>query len=162
MAILAGSSILSALPEGHASPTQVALVTQAGSKLSHHVFDKSRGWIRQASKPKPMILVQSRVDRSAYAALHISPPSHPVRVSEGNHLADTGASICLGGRQFMRSLGLYEEDLTQCDISVCGADNSSIKVLGAALVEFKCRESPLTSKQVVYVCEGVAGALLSL
>ena len=78
MAILAGSSILSALTEGHASPPKVALVTQTGSKLSHNVFDKSRGWIRQASKPKPMIIVQSRVDLSAYAALHISPPSQSI------------------------------------------------------------------------------------
>ena len=45
---------------------------------------------------------------------------------------------------------------------MCGADNSNITVLGAVLVEIKCRESPLLSKQVVYVCEGVAGALLSL
>ena len=44
----------------------------------------------------------------------------------------------------------------------CGADSSTIKVLGAILVELKCKGSPLLSKQVVYVCEGVAGALLSL
>ena len=51
----------------------------------------------------------------------------------------------------MRSLGLNESDLTPCDISVCGADNSNIKVLGAALVEFKCKGSPRLSKQVVYI-----------
>ena len=62
----------------------------------------------------------------------------------------------------MRSLGIGEQDLTPCDMSVCGADSSNINVLGAVLVEFKCKQSPLTSKQVVYVCEEVAGALLSL
>ena len=62
----------------------------------------------------------------------------------------------------MRSLGLSEDDLTSCDMSVCGADSTDIKVLGAVLVEFKCKDSPLTSKQVMYICEGVAGALLSL
>ena len=162
MAIMTGSAIMSALPEGSASTAQAAVVTQSGSKLGHHVYNKTRGWMRQASKPKPMMMVQSRVDLPAYAALKLRAPVHPLRIAEGYHLADTGASICLGGRQFMRSLGLYESDLTPCDISVCGADNSSIKVLGAVLVEFKCRESPLLSKQVVYVCEGVAGALLSL
>ena len=47
------------------------------------------------------------------------------------------------------------KDLTLCDMSVCGADNSDITVLGAVLVEFKCKDLPLTSKQVVYVCDGV-------
>ena len=162
LTIMTGSAIMSALPEGHASQTQAELVMQVGGKLGHHVYDKNRGWIRQESKPKPMILVQSRVDRSAYAALQLSAPKGPIKVLEGYHLADTGASICLGGRQFMRSLGLCERDLTPCAIGICGADNSDINVLGAALVELKCKESPLLSKQVVYVCEGVAGALLSL
>ena len=36
----------------------------------------------------------------------------------------------------MRSLGLSEEDLTPCDMSVCGADNANIVVLGVLLVEF--------------------------
>ena len=62
----------------------------------------------------------------------------------------------------MRSLGISEGDLTPCDMSVCGADNASIKVLGAALVEFGLKNTGSTSKQVVYICEGVAGALLSL
>ena len=109
-----------------------------------------------------MVLVQARVDQAAYMALQITPPSTATRVSEGYHLADTGASICLGGKQFMRSLGLSEVDLTPCDMSVCGADSANINVLGAVLVEFACKKNPLRSKQVVYICDGVAGALLSL
>ena len=134
MALMAGSAILTALPQGQASQAQVALVTQASSKLSHHTYDKNRGWTRQASRRKPMVLVQSRVDLPAYAALKLSAPTHPVRVSEGHHLADTGASICLGGRQFMRSLGLTESDLTPCDIIVCETDSTNIAVLGAVFV----------------------------
>jgi hypothetical protein len=41
------------------------------------------------------------------------------------------------------SLGLSEGDLTPCDMSVCGADNANIRVLGAVLVEFSSRSSPL-------------------
>ena len=118
--------------------------------------------MRQGARAKPMALVQARVDQVAYTALQITPPPTLTRVSEGYHLADTGASICLGGRQFMRSLGLSEEHLTPCDMTVCGADNASIKVLGAVLIEFYCKATRLKSKQVVYVCDGVAGALLSL
>ena len=62
----------------------------------------------------------------------------------------------------MRSLGMSEEELTECDMAVVGADNVNIKVLGAILVEFSLRNGSSKSKQIVYVCEGVAGALLSL
>ena len=47
-------------------------------------------------------------------------------------------------------------------MNVVGADSASIKVLGAVLVEFGFRSNELKSKQIVYICEGVAGALLSL
>jgi hypothetical protein len=149
MTIMTGSVIKSTMTEGQASPSQRTLVSSMGQKLGHHVYTKQKGWIRQAAKAKPMVLVQARVDQAAYMALQIRPPSTMTRVSEGYHLADTGASICLGGKQFMRSLGLNEVDLTPCDMSVCGADNANIRVLGAVLVEFTGKSSPLRSKQVV-------------
>ena len=64
----------------------------------------------------------------------------------------------------MRSLGLSLEDLTPCDMSVCGANNSNIKVLGALLIEFSTGAKPgdPSTKQIVYICDGVVGALLSL
>ena len=57
---------------------------------------------------------------------------------------------------------MRKHDLTPCDMSVCGADNANIKVLGALLVEFAYKNTALKSKQVVYICDGVGGALLSL
>ena len=162
MTIMTGSAILSAMSERRVSAAQSMLVTHAKHKLSHHVFSKQRGWVRQGAKTKPMLLVQARVDHSAYDILHLEAPKTVTRVSEGYHLADTGASICLGGKQFMRSLGMSEMDLTTCDMSVCGADNANINVLGAVLVEFAAKNTPLRSKQIVYICDGVAGALLSL
>ena len=126
LTIMAGSAIMSVKTGDYASPAQAALVTQQGPTLGHHVYSKSRGWMKQAAKAKPMVLVQAKADIAAYMSLQIRPPQSATRVSEGYHLADTGASICLGGRQFMRSLGLQEGDLTQCDLSVCGADNANI------------------------------------
>ena len=158
--VMAASAILSSRGAGWASHVQKSLVTQG--KLTHHVHVKGKGWVKRAAKSKPMILLQSRLDMSAYTDLQLNSPKQTVIVSEGYHLADTGASICLGGKQYMRSLGLSETDLTPCDMSVCGADSTDIKVLGAVLVELKCKGASATSKQVVYICEGVAGALLSL
>ena len=162
LTLMAASVIASSRTEGEVSLAQKAIVSQTQERLTHHVHVKGRGWVRKGAKEKPMLLMQSKVDLSAYLVLKVKAPLRPERISEGYHLTDTGASICLGGKQYMRSLGISEDELIPCDMSVCGADSSNIKVLGAVLVEFKCKESPSASKQVVYICEGVAGALLSL
>ena len=142
MTLMTGSAIKSAMPEGEASAAQAALLTQQGQRLSHHVYVKDRGWVKGAARSKPLVQLLARVDMSAYSALQIPPPRVTTRVSQGHHLADTGASICLGGKQFMRSLGLSEDDLTPCDMSVCGADSGNIKVLGAVLTEFAIKIQP--------------------
>ena len=46
--------------------------------------------------------------------------------------------------------------------STIGSNASNINVLGAILVEFQNKFNENISKQVVYICEGVSGALLSL
>ena len=63
-----------------------------------------------------------------------------------------------------RSLGLSEDDLTPCSMSVCSANNANINVLGALLVEFSLgpENENSISKQIVYICDGVTGVLLSL
>ena len=111
-----------------------------------------------------MVDLHSTLDINAYKALGLKPPAKQAIKSWGQHLADTGASICLGGRTYLRSLGLSEEALTPCDMTLCGANNSSIKVLGALLIEFSRGPAAqnLSSKQIVYICDGVVGALLSL
>ena len=170
MTLITGSVILSSLPsdQGEISTSQVAAVHQGRLVLGHHVYHRQRGWLKQAARAKPMIALHSKVDMSAYKALGLKPPARQAIPSQGQHLADTGASICLGGKSYLRSLGLTEQDLTPCDMTVCGANNSSIRVLGALLVEFSHKQPTTpgvtlpTSKQIVYVCEGVVGALLSL
>ena len=158
MTLMTGSVILSSLPSqrGNLSNAQVAYVSQGKLVIGHHVFSKGRGWLRQAARVKPMIALHSRIDMSAYKALGLKPPAKQAKSSEGQHLADTGASICLGGKTYLRSLGLSEQDLTPCDMTVCGANSSNIQVLGALLVEFSHKQqlitpgvSQPTSKQIV-------------
>ena len=60
---------------------------------------------------------------------------------------------------------LHPNDLTPCSISVHSANNADINVLGALLVEFSLgnkKADDYFSKQIVYICEGVNGVLLSL
>ena len=147
----------------------MATVSQGRLVIGHHVYHRGRGWLKQAARSKPIVRLNSRIDMNAYKSLGLKPPAKQAKVSGGQHLADTEASICLGGKTYLRSLGLSEDDLTPCDMSVRGANNSSIKVLGALLVEFSLGQGNKqpgqvqpTSKQIVYICEGVVGALLSL
>ena len=162
--IMTGTAIMSTAVKGNVSATQSVFVAQAGSmaSLEHHVFVKNVGWVLQGAKKRPMAVVEAEVDISAYLTLRVPVPNIQVRPASGPCLADTGASICLAGTGFMRSLGLDEKNLAKCSMFVTGANNARIKVLGAMLIEFRSRSSKNTSKQVVYVCDGVVGALLSL
>ena len=164
MIVMAGAAIRSTFVGGDISPTQSALSTQtmANSTFSHHIYSNQHGWVKQGTRDKPMVTVQAKVDIPAYLTLNIKVPNVSVRPATGPCLADTGASICLVGKQLMRSMGMSESYLTPCDMSVTGANSVSIRVLGAMLVEFNRKESKHTSKQVVYVCEGVSGALRNM
>ena len=107
MTLLTGSAILSSLPSDQAqvSHAQVSAVSHGKLIMGHHVYHKSRGWLKQAARVKPMVKLYSRLDMAAYKALGLKPPAKQATVSAGEHLADTGASICLGGRSYLRSLG---------------------------------------------------------
>ena len=106
--LLTGSAILSSVPTqvGTVSSSQAVDVSNGSLIIGHHVFNKGKGWLRQAARVKPMIELYSRLDMSAYKALGVKPPAKQSKMSWGRHLADTGASICLGGKEYLRSLGL--------------------------------------------------------
>ena len=103
LVMLTGTAILSTLPsqQGNVSSAQAAEVSNGTLVLGHHVYHKGKGWLRQGARAKPMVELYSRLDMSAYKALGLKPPAKQVRVSGGQHLADTGASICLGGKSYL-------------------------------------------------------------
>ena len=161
---MAASTLKSTTLGGEISSVQsaFALDTTRNIQLPHYVHSKKHGWLQKSAKEKPLLVVNAKVDIPAYLTLRIKVPNTAVRPASGQCLADTGASVCLAGRMFMKSLGMSEAHLTPCDMSVTGANSVSITVLGAMLVEFSSKDGSHSSKQVVYVCEGVSGALLSL
>ena len=83
--LLTGSAILSSLPSdlGQVSPAQVAAVSHGKIILGHHVHHKSRGWLRQVARFKPMVKLYSRLDMSVYKALGLKPPAKQAVVSGG-------------------------------------------------------------------------------
>ena len=77
-----------------------------------------------------------------------------------NYMTDMGASVSVAGMGFARQLGVREDDLLQTSLAMTGADNSSIKVLGAVVVELQ--SEGVSTKEFVYICKGTKGCLLSV
>ena len=107
-----------------------------------------------------MITIHTSVSLSSYEALGLVRPRVLGSVVKQSFMCDTGASISIAGLQFVRKLGIREEDLLTVDMMVTSADNSPIEVLGAVLVDMMVGEE--TTKEMVYVCRGTKGCLLSL
>ena len=81
--------------------------------------------------------------------------------TEDAGMADPGASVCLGGRKVMRSLGLTEANLARSNLRLYGADNSDIDLIGAVPVTITDTRTGRVTKQVLYICDR-ASLLLSL
>ena len=156
---LVSSSVLAA----HHAPSPVTVCQGTGRPLSHHIYRQGCGWLRQAAKSKPMVIIRSEVDMESYTALQVmSPTCGGTTAMTERFLADTGASVCLAGVEYMGALGVRQEDLVRCDMSVRGAGSKRITVLGAVLVRISQADSSKYSKQIIYICEGVTSPLLSL
>ena len=156
-------SVSSSVLAAHHSPSPVTVCQGTGRPLSHHIYRQGRGWLRKPAKPKPMVMVVSELDRQSYTALNVVHPSYSgTRAVTEKFLADTGASVCLAGVGYMSAIGVRQEDLVRCDMSVRGAGSKRITVLGALLVQLSRADSEKCSKQIVYICEGVTSPLLSL
>ena len=94
--------------------------------IHHHVFDQtSQSWLRRQAKKKPFVKLKAAVDKDAVQCLGLRNVNIQTRVVQQQQcMADTGASVCLGGRPFMRELGLEEANLTKCDLRLYAADNT--------------------------------------
>ena len=72
---------------------------------------------------------------------------------ETQGMGDTGASVCLGGPPTLRSLGITEDHLTKCSMTLYGADNTDINLLGIVPVMITDRVSRRQTKQFLYICQ---------
>ena len=107
-----------------------------------------------------MLKLMTSVSLESYDSLKLRRP----RVLGGEvsqlFMCDTGASISIAGMQFAGKLGIREDDLLKVDMTVSSADNSPITVMGAVLVDIMVGTS--RTREMIYICRGTAGCLLSL
>ncbi|MCP3680923.1 MAG: hypothetical protein GY782_11975, partial [Gammaproteobacteria bacterium] len=134
-------------------------VKDARKMMSHHVYT-DKGWKVSRTRERPMITVKTSVSMSSYESLGLTRPRVLGTVVRQAFLCDTGASISIAGVQFARKLGIREEDLLRVNMMITSADDSPIKVVGAVLVDIWAGGE--ATKEMVYICEGTKGCLLSL
>ena len=132
--------------------------------VHHHVYDKlSQTWQRRRPKKKPMVKLRVRVDHEACKE-HGIRSMQSVRTHEiiDSGMADSGASVSMGGPKFMRSIGLSEADLAQSDLRLYGADDTVINLIGMVPVVIVDNKTKTETRQFVYINADASTLLLSL
>ena len=140
----------------------IASTTMTADTLHHHVYDSaSQRWLRRPARQKPFIKVKVKVDKLACKELGVRNMNVRTQETQDIGMGDTGASVCMGGKKTMRSLGLTEANLAKCDLRLYGADNSDIDLLGAVPVIITDSRTGQETRQILYICSK-ASLLLSL
>ena len=131
--------------------------------LHHHVYDPHTESRKQRpAKNKPFVQVKVRVDKGATLMLGTKKLNTQTQNIVSKALADTGASVTMGGVSVMRSLGVAEADLTKCAMRLYGADNSDIDLLGVIPVIISDTVTCHQTRQILYICHKASSLILSL
>ena len=132
------------------------------NKFLHHVYMKSKGWVKQSPKEKPFVNLSVQFDKQSANHLAMVVPNRLIRKVSVYAMADTGASVCMAGRSIIRDMCLNDNDLTPCAMELTSADKSSIKIVGAIPVVISDAGTGLTTRQILYISNNASSFLLSL
>ena len=133
--------------------------------LTHHIFDKERGWLAKSSAPHPTILVSALPcpqDHSDFGH-HVSDPGKLHNVQE-TVIADTGCQSTAIPASFAYKAGFKKKDFIPVVSKMNGAGRSDLGVQGAVVMEFTCSglgRQTHSTKQLCYVCDRVDRVYLS-
>ena len=110
-----------------------------------------------------MVKLKIRVDKESCESFGIR-SMQGVRTHEilDSGMADSGASVCMGGPNLPRSLGLSEANLAQSDLRLYGADDTVINLIGCVPVIITDSKSKTETRQLVYINSDASTLLLSL
>ena len=110
-------------------------------------------------EPHAQVKLRVKVCQGAYGQVGRQAPSSD-RAAVVSALADTGAQLCLGGRDTMAKMKLEESDLLRSSISVTVANNAGLRVLGLVFATLTGRGGQKCG-QLIYFAEGVDQFFLS-
>ena len=134
--------------------------------LTHHIHDKSRGWIAKPSSPHPTILVKAHPCPDDHHEF-----GHPVTdraalkdVTGCSVVADTGCQSTVTPPSFAYKMGFKRKDFIPVSSKVGGAGKHDLGVIGAVVIEFSSTASNgevKSTRQLCYVCTKVDTMYLS-
>ena len=128
----------------------------------HHVYDKESGrWLEKEPREKPYVKLRIEFDRQSASDLKMNVPHQQTRPFTWSGMCDTGASVVMAGRDFMRGLGINESQATQCRMSLTNADESPIALIGAVPVLITDTIANTFTRQILYISGNANGLLLS-
>ena len=130
-------------------------VLMAGSSIvggiGHQTFAND-DWKPGVGLKRPLVNLQARLFKPGYVKLGRHIPKTKIKDIVSEQMADSGATICVGGRKMMKSFGLTVHDLLPTKLCVKSADGSPLSILGLLVVEFWCPDNRKSTVQIVYIC----------
>ena len=123
--------------------------------LSNHIFDARRGWIQTLSKPHPMIWAHASVgvkDHEKFGS-PISKTSIP-KPLDAMMVTDSGCQSTVIPINTVYSMGLKKSDLLPVKMTMTGAGNDDLGIVGAAVLDITTKDETgeiLFTKQFCYV-----------
>ena len=131
-----------------------AIAATNEDKFQHHVFNKTtQRWLRRGPRKSPVVKFGIRVDKGAIQDLKMRNINIQTMSFDTFCMTDTGASVCIGGPNTLQSLGITEDHLTKCEMTIYGADDSDIQLLGVVPVWITDRSSGRQTRQFLYICK---------
>ena len=122
------------------------------------IFPKLGQWVGAKPNPHPVVIVGVSVSGDSYDQLEIPEPvSHqPTNVQA---IADTGATVLVGGMNLVHQLGVKKHELIPVSYSVGGVNHGKLELLGGLLVNVSLEDKD--HQELCYIAKGVEDLLLS-
>ena len=126
--------------------------------LPHITKNKLGQWVGAKPNPHPVVIVGVSVSGDSYDQLEIPEPvSHqPTNVQA---IADTGATVLVGGMNLVHQLGVKKHELIPVSYRVGGVNHGKLELLGGLLVNVSLEDKD--HQELCYIAKGVEDLLLS-
>ncbi|MEL6803744.1 MAG: hypothetical protein AAFO91_08195 [Bacteroidota bacterium] len=136
------------------------------ASLSHHIYSETTNtWVRQNSKPQPVIHITASVNPDDYKQLGLQmSPTFACNQTSITAIPDTGCQSCLAGFSLIQRLGISPSQLIPVSMKMSAANNSQITLMGAAVIRFtgKLKDGEnVETRQIVYVTNATDKVYLS-
>ena len=136
--------------------------------LPHMVHSIHAGWLQSQAQPSPCHPLEIKLDRAAYADLHLPIPIfslRPRRIRSQQSCMDTGAQLVTVPVSILSYLGVREQDLFPVVTNLNTVTGTPVDIIGGILLVFT-GTNPTTgavrsTRQLAYVSRSVPYPFLS-